>query len=352
MGSQDDISGRAPRCANCGAALEGPFCGQCGQSIEEIRRPAWALITDFTGDVFVWDGRFLSTLRALLRGPGRLARSYADGQRARWTPPIRLYLLISLAFFAAMSLAGVRPIAVDLSPDADTIRNQSAGDIAARQASIAAYAATYAPDSAPMSCGVLPGSDEITADGRLVFARDTDIAITPMRWGQAPESRVIDDATQACLEGDIQALGLSSAFADLVITALRDPAGFEARASAAAAQALVLMVVALALLNLLLHPRRTLIEHVILSLYFHALLLPGFAGVLLLGYLAAGISAAIGLPLAVAAIIAVAGLIWISDRQFYGSSWYGALLRLPIQLAGYSAAITAAIFALMFLPLL
>ncbi|WP_297735242.1 hypothetical protein [uncultured Maricaulis sp.] len=53
-----------------------------------------------------------------------------------------------------------------------------------------------------------------------------------------------------------------------------------------------------------------------------------------------------------AAIIAVAGLIWISDRQFYGSSWYGALLRLPIQLAGYSAAITAAIFALMFLPLL
>ena len=174
MGSQDHISGRAPRCANCGAALEGPFCGQCGQSIEEIRRPAWALITDFTGDVFVWDGRFLSTLRALLRGPGRLARSYAD-----------------------------------------TIRSQSAGDIAARQASIAAYAATYAPDSAPMSCGVLPGSDEITADGRLVFARDTDIAITPMRWGQAPEARVIDDATQACLEGDIQALGLSGAFADL-----------------------------------------------------------------------------------------------------------------------------------------
>ncbi len=280
----------AERCANCGAALDGPFCGQCGQSSTEIRRPILVLATDTIGDIFVWDGRFLSTLRALFSRPGSLARAYADGQRARWTPPIRLYLLVSLAFFAAMSLGGVRPIAVYLSPDGDTIRSQSAGDIAARRANIAAYAELYAPGRAPMSCGVLPGPDEITADGRLVFARGTDIAITPMLWGQAPEARVIDDATQACMEEDIRTVGLHDAFAQLLITAIRDPAGFEARASAAAAQALVLMVVALALLNLLLHPRRTLIEHVILSLYFHALLLPGYAGMLLIGYLAAGIS--------------------------------------------------------------
>ncbi|WP_417479991.1 DUF3667 domain-containing protein [Maricaulis maris] len=351
MTNQSSANLPSGTCANCGAALDGPFCGQCGQSREEIRRPAWMLVTDTVGDVLVWDGRFLTTLRALFAGPGTLARSYADGQRARWTPPIRLYLLVSLAFFAAMGLAGVRVIAVAPYPAAETVRAQDEDDIQRRMASIETARARGGTDAASISCGVMPGPDEINADGQLVYAADGGVNVTMMQRGASPEPRRIDRATADCLRAVMADAQVPAIIAELTIGAIRDPAGFEASSSAAAAQALILMVLAMALINLLLHPRRTVIEHVILSLYFHAALLPGFAIVLLLANLVAGsIGAYVGV-----AILALAGqfaLTWLCDRQFYGSSWYGALLRLPVQITGYAAALTAAALGLILLPAL
>ena len=172
-----------------------------------------------------------------------------------------------------------------------------------------------------------------------------------MQRGASPEPRRIDRATADCLRAVMADAQVPAIIAELTIGAIRDPAGFEASSSAAAAQALILMVLAMALINLLLHPKRTVIEHVILSLYFHAALLPGFAIVLLLANLVAGsIGASVGV-----AILALAGqfaLTWLCDRQFYGSSWYGALLRLPVQITGYAAALTAAALGLILLPAL
>ncbi|WP_417485906.1 DUF3667 domain-containing protein [Maricaulis sp.] len=303
------------------------------------------------GDIFVWDGRFLSTLRALFAGPGRLARAYADGQRARWTPPIRLYLLVSLVFFAAMSLAGVRVIAVAPYPAAETVRAQDEDHIQRRMASIEASRALGGTAAASVSCGVMPGPDEINADGQLVYAADSGVNVTMMQRGASPEPRRIDRATADCLRAVMADAQVPSIIAELTFGAIRDPAGFEASSSAAAAQALILMVLAMALINLLLHPKRTVIEHVILSLYFHAALLPGFAVVLLLANLVAGNTGAA----VVVALLALAGqfaLIWLSDRQFYGSSWYGALLRLPVQVIGYAVALAAAALGLIILPVL
>jgi uncharacterized protein YhhL (DUF1145 family) len=61
---------------------------------------------------------------------------------------------------------------------------------------------------------------------------------------------------------------------------------FEEQVTAAAAQALIAMVVAYALLNLVVHPRRRVIEHVIYSLYWHASYLPIVALLVLAGRLA------------------------------------------------------------------
>ena len=33
-----------PNCLNCGAALAGEFCQDCGQSGHSIRRPFWSLL--------------------------------------------------------------------------------------------------------------------------------------------------------------------------------------------------------------------------------------------------------------------------------------------------------------------
>ncbi|WP_323762328.1 DUF3667 domain-containing protein [Maricaulis sp.] len=338
-------------CANCGAALTGPFCGQCGQSSTEIRRPILVLVTDTIGDIFVWDGRFLSTLRALFSRPGTLARAYADGQRARWTPPIRLYLLVSLAFFTAMSLGGVRVIAVDAAPTAEIIRQQDPVILAERRERI--ETALDAAGGAPSirNCGVMPGPEEVNAQGQLVFAADTDFQITLMQTGAASEARLVDAETDACLHEYLATLGMPPLIGRLSVEALRDPAGLEARSSAAAAQAVILMVIALALINFAVHPRRKLIEHVILSLYLHAVLLPGFAVTLLLSHTLGGQGTAAAITVALLAQLAQLVLFWLADRQFYGSSWWGALLRLPLQVIGYAAALTLAALLLIVLPI-
>ena len=50
-------SEKVEACANCGAPLSGDYCARCGQSREDIRRPALSLVTDT-----------LETLAALERG--------------------------------------------------------------------------------------------------------------------------------------------------------------------------------------------------------------------------------------------------------------------------------------------
>jgi hypothetical protein len=50
------------------------------------------------------DSRLWRTLRALLTRPGMLTREYFAGRRERYLPPIRLYLVLSVAFFLLLAL--------------------------------------------------------------------------------------------------------------------------------------------------------------------------------------------------------------------------------------------------------
>ena len=89
-------------CLNCGAALAGEFCHDCGQSGHSIRRPFWSLISESLETFFSIDGRIARTLPGLMLKPGRITRDYLDGKRARFIPPFRLYVLASLIFFVLM----------------------------------------------------------------------------------------------------------------------------------------------------------------------------------------------------------------------------------------------------------
>jgi hypothetical protein len=86
-------------CLNCGARLSGPFCSACGQ--RDI--PPYPSVRDLAVDAFWelsgWDGRFFTTVRALVRRPGLLTREFLEGRRARYISPLRLYLMASLVYF-------------------------------------------------------------------------------------------------------------------------------------------------------------------------------------------------------------------------------------------------------------
>ncbi len=88
-----------PDCLNCGTELRGQYCGKCGQRARSRLISLWELLQDAFGDLFELDSRLWRTLIPLLVRPGRLTRDYLEGRRARYMPPFRMYLVLSVIFF-------------------------------------------------------------------------------------------------------------------------------------------------------------------------------------------------------------------------------------------------------------
>jgi hypothetical protein len=90
---------RSTSCLNCAAPLSGPFCAACGQRDIPPYPSTRELVIDAFWELSGWDGRFATTVRALVERPGMLTREFLEGRRARYLSPLRLYLLASLAYF-------------------------------------------------------------------------------------------------------------------------------------------------------------------------------------------------------------------------------------------------------------
>ena len=92
-------------CLNCGATLTGAFCSACGQRDVPPYPSVRELAVDAFWELSGWDGRFASTVRALVARPGKLTREFLEGRRARYISPLRLYLMCSLVYFLCAAAA-------------------------------------------------------------------------------------------------------------------------------------------------------------------------------------------------------------------------------------------------------
>ncbi len=88
-----------PACLNCGTILRGQYCLECGQRAGTRLISLWELTRDAFGDLFELDSRIWRTLIPLALQPGKLTEEYLRGRRARFMPPFRTYLVLSLLFF-------------------------------------------------------------------------------------------------------------------------------------------------------------------------------------------------------------------------------------------------------------
>ena len=86
-------------CMNCGTELTGQYCGHCGQRATSRFISIFELLRDAFGDLFELDSRLWRTMLPLLIRPGLLTKDYLEGRRARYMPPFRMYLVLSLLFF-------------------------------------------------------------------------------------------------------------------------------------------------------------------------------------------------------------------------------------------------------------
>ncbi|HEX3912134.1 MAG TPA: DUF3667 domain-containing protein [Steroidobacteraceae bacterium] len=78
----------------------GAYCFNCGQHAHESARSTAALFNDAWHIATHVDSRFWQTLYILLCRPGKLTREYFAEHRARYLPPVRVYLVLSVLFFA------------------------------------------------------------------------------------------------------------------------------------------------------------------------------------------------------------------------------------------------------------
>ena len=97
--THDVPADESPDCLNCGAQLRGQYCGHCGQRSRSRLIKLWELISEAFGDIFELDSRLWKTVVPLVIRPGRLTYDYLLGRRARFMPPFRMYLVLSLIFF-------------------------------------------------------------------------------------------------------------------------------------------------------------------------------------------------------------------------------------------------------------
>ena len=116
------------RCDNCGAPVPGRYCGSCGQRLEPPVHSLWHFTMVATEDLTHADSRVWRTLVALLFSPGRLTAEFLAGRRARYLPPVRLYLVLSVVFFlwASASQSGRSMLELD-DANAPNARAASAG---------------------------------------------------------------------------------------------------------------------------------------------------------------------------------------------------------------------------------
>ena len=120
---EDQLTEFAPEasanCLNCGTRLRGQYCGSCGQRSRSRLISLWELISDAFGDLLEIDSRLWQTLIPLMLRPGQLTHDYLQGRRARFMPPFRMYLVLSLLFFVVAFFDPREELSLLFEPEAE-----------------------------------------------------------------------------------------------------------------------------------------------------------------------------------------------------------------------------------------
>lgn len=77
------------------------------------------LMRDLIKETFEIDGRTFRTIRALFLQPGELTAEFLAGRRRVYTPPLRLYLVISVSFFVVAAWIAQKGLLLDTGQTLD-----------------------------------------------------------------------------------------------------------------------------------------------------------------------------------------------------------------------------------------
>jgi hypothetical protein len=327
----------SPDCLNCGTRLKGQYCGNCGQRSRSRLISLWELISDAFGDLFEIDSRLWQTLVPLMIRPGQLTHDYLQGRRARYMPPFRMYLVLSLLFFVVAFFDPREELGLLFEPEPEQTSGTAAdGEIAvpdevvdeAQQVLNELKADGVLPDIE------LPENADTDSHGFILkldddgdeIEVDGDCNVEPSDLEELPgwiARRLTPERLQRICE-KTQIDG-GKAFVDKMLDNI--PA------------ALIVLLPLMALVLKALYPlsKRYYVEHLLFFVHFHAF----FFLILTLQIMLMRISTMLAIPEAVPIVTVVVTSFYVpvylfkSMRQVYGHGRFVALLKFVVLLISY-----------------
>jgi hypothetical protein len=195
------------RCLNCGTVVTGKHCPQCGQSAGTHVLSMKEVAGDVTHSLLHLDSRVWRTLQLLLRRPGELTREFIAGRHLSYIPPFRLYLAVSIIYFA---LSALLPESGAFDLDAPSNNQDSVAAIVpdgASGAGAAGAAGTAKPTrQAPVELKDVTGElrKELAAEGvsqeKIDKALKADNSCKVSIFGETPNSTAFEQALSRSCE--------------------------------------------------------------------------------------------------------------------------------------------------------
>lgn len=281
--NEDEDPGVPADCISCGGAVQGLFCPVCGQQQDDMRRSLGMLALNFVEDTFSFDSRMWRTLGLLAVAPGVVPTEFSHGRRSRFTPPIRLFLVISFLFFVTISLTNTLFVGMEVDfRDVDEEKLQEA----------VAQVAEHGVDI----------SDEVTDncafEGNLrFFVKEKDLRTDYERFDaclakrEAAAHDAVANSTDVAV-GETTTIEEERAQADKIVErvfdgigwAVRNPTAFNDSMNDWLPRVMFFMTPVLALiLSLFLRRDALIFDHMVLSLYVHAVNFAIVGAALILG---------------------------------------------------------------------
>ena len=314
-------------CENCGTALSGRYCSQCGQAAVDYHRSFGSLLADAADAFFNFDERFLKTFGLLLFKPWRLTIEFIEGKRARHVHPLRVYLIASVTFFLVINL---------LSRNTH-LEGKSKGDHAAIIFDQESSSPT--PGASPSPIPGLPEDlispvpvPEVSPKPKEIFD-EIEKETHPKGVGKWLEERAKDKLGPTGDRGDLFLKALIQNLAPMVLCCIP--------------------LFALVLKILYMFKRRYYIEHLVFALHTHAFVFLSTVVIIGIGFLLAWKAPPAFTPL-VCVLLGLSVLIQlqIAIRKVYRQNWFATVFKFILGSMIYFVLLCIAFFVTAFVTLL
>jgi hypothetical protein len=99
---------RGTQCLNCGHPLDisDKYCPNCAQANSTKKLSMKDFFDEFFSNLFNFDSKLFTTVKALLIRPGRITRDYIKGKRMSYTNPFRFLLSLAIVYFLMINYTG------------------------------------------------------------------------------------------------------------------------------------------------------------------------------------------------------------------------------------------------------